>query len=359
MKVIVFIQENLGGCELYRLIYPYGRLKQLYPDNFTLVSLQNGMEVSEYIESGDIFVFHKNCIDSNLMDMLKSLGKIIILDLDDDIELPEYHVLYKDYKKGQIYKNLLEATKKADYLTFSTEYLKNKLGDSNSVVFPNSIPEDLVEFKNTIKGKIKIGYFGSSCHIQDVKLLNGLMYHLRDYTDLFDFYLFGYNRTNQEYDKYVELLTTAGKYSKAFYVVPTVPVMEFYSLYKHINIAIAPLVDDEFNKSKSSIKFCEAANVNIPLIASDVPCYSEVITDDYDGYLCRDRDDFVDVIKYLLQNPDEIIRVGNNAFKTYRHNFSFESITNARMTWLSSIFAAKNTVAQELSLESNENNLKN
>jgi len=64
----------------------------------------------------------------------------------------------------------------------------------------------------------------------------------------------------------------------------------------NINMMIAPLQDNSFNKSKSDIKFIEACILGIPVVCQDIETYKEAILKFKNG------DDMIDTIERTLKN---------------------------------------------------------
>jgi len=56
------------------------------------------------------------------------------------------------------------------------------------------------------------------------------------------------------------------------------------------DIALAPLADIPFNRSRSALKALEAMALGIPVLASDAGPYRGIVTDGVTGYLCRPGD---------------------------------------------------------------------
>jgi glycosyltransferase involved in cell wall biosynthesis len=56
------------------------------------------------------------------------------------------------------------------------------------------------------------------------------------------------------------------------------------------DIALAPLADIPFNRSRSALKSLEAMALGIPVLASDTEPYRGIVIDGVNGYLCRPRD---------------------------------------------------------------------
>jgi len=78
----------------------------------------------------------------------------------------------------------------------------------------------------------------------------------------------------------------------------------FKSISRFFDIAIAPLTDAPFNRSKSALKFMEYAALGLPVVASDVEPYARVVRDGVDGLLVEaDEDGWVEAVASLIRDP--------------------------------------------------------
>jgi hypothetical protein len=70
-----------------------------------------------------------------------------------------------------------------------------------------------------------------------------------------------------------------------------------------LDVCIAPLVDNAFNRGKSDIKYLEAAAVEVPLLASPVGQLGESIRDGANGLLAASPADWEPALLALLADP--------------------------------------------------------
>jgi GT2 family glycosyltransferase len=84
------------------------------------------------------------------------------------------------------------------------------------------------------------------------------------------------------------------------------------------DIFIAPLVDDLFNSCKSAIKFFEYSALGVPGVYSNVPSYSSVIKNGYDGFLASTPNEWLDFLGELIEDPEARIEIASNAQETIR-----------------------------------------
>ena len=70
-----------------------------------------------------------------------------------------------------------------------------------------------------------------------------------------------------------------------------------------LDVCIAPLADNRFNRCKSDVKFLEAALVGVPLVASPVGQLGETIRGGVDGLLADGREGWVAALSSLVEDP--------------------------------------------------------
>jgi glycosyltransferase involved in cell wall biosynthesis len=72
-----------------------------------------------------------------------------------------------------------------------------------------------------------------------------------------------------------------------------------YRRISRFDVALAPLKDTVFNRSKSGLRFQEAAALGVPVIASDVTAYRPWIRHGVTGYLVRSPAEWRDALVTL------------------------------------------------------------
>jgi GT2 family glycosyltransferase/glycosyltransferase involved in cell wall biosynthesis len=168
----------------------------------------------------------------------------------------------------------------ADTITVSTEPLAKKLQrlNANVRVIPNRLDRDLWEIdrpRDHHSGpfsrdghKIRIGYIGTPSHDKDLDVVADAI-----------------NRIESEFAGRVEVEIIGGfELRKPIFGqrIGLPRKRDYPNFVKwllqrvHWDIGIIPLVDDEFNRSKSHIKFLEYAALDMAIICSDASCYETV-----------------------------------------------------------------------------------
>lgn len=95
-------------------------------------------------------------------------------------------------------------------------------------------------------------------------------------------------------------------------LAPFVPYEQLFAAIATADINIAPLVANPHRRSKSAIKYLEAALVGVPTVASDLEPY-RMIQHGQTGYLAADADGWYASIMGLASDPQLRLRIGRAA----------------------------------------------
>lgn len=330
-----------GGIGYYRIIKPAAELKKL---GFDIIVL--GKEISEWGNMMEAFsrlfisydIIYIKQIDhpqtaSNLLALARHYGKKVIVDLDDNyLDVREDNPAYDNYKIGSKERYALGAfVGLADGLVVSTEPLKKVYArlNKNIEVIPNC--NDLSDWGENQKkgdGKIKIGYAGSVTHNADLELIwEPVKEILQKYPNV-EFELLG-AVPKTEWEKIKKRFRSVkGKIS--FHL--GTPSWEGYpELLASMgwDIGLAPLIDDEFNRGKSHIKWMEYASLRIPCVASKTYPYCEEIqgvkTIDHGvtGLLCTTSSGWIENLTLLVENEAKRKEIGENAYNFIKDNWQY------------------------------------
>lgn len=213
-----------------------------------------------------------------------------VVDLDDDLlNVPADKDVGGTYARAApSMRRLLEG---ARCVFASTEELARRLGDANGSVrvVPNRLlasrwlaplvnqPEvpDLGE-----RPALRLLYVGSRTHKEDLDLIEPAIQRARSERG-FVLHVVGVDRESR--DGVVRLEPPSTRYDDY------VPWLR--ALAPHFDVALAPLVDHEFNRAKSHLKFLEYAAIGVPVVASAVGPYAAIIRDAIDGLLVPNEPD--------------------------------------------------------------------
>lgn len=194
--------------------------------------------------------------------------------------------------------SIRECLQMSDLVTVSTPVLAERIADYNPnvVVLPNVINADLLAVERPRHARLTVGWEGGPSHKVDMApVLDPLSAVLRRHPAV-DMHFIG--------DDWSPLLklgpTRAGRLRFTPYE------LNIWRYYRAIDfdIAIAPLARTPFCDAKSHIRALEMMALGIPVVASDVPAYRDLVIDGVTGFLCRTPRDWRERLAELINDAD-------------------------------------------------------
>lgn len=308
------------------------------------------------IDDYDVFVFSRFYEGTLLkhISFLKSIGKIIIYETDDNYEGIDENNPFMKIKDNAVLSSR-ELIKLADGITVSTPELQAEINnfypDKKIYVVPNAL--DFTQYKKRKGGnkKLRIGFQGSNIHVQDLLMvIDGVAELQKEYG--FEFYIFGIDdRPFKELNKFCLERKESWKWMEDFpklyekleqmeYThIKTVPYEDYRDKLSELNldIGIAPLIDSRFNRAKSCLKFYEYAAVGTVTLASKVIPYT-LEMDDCDIVKNR-HDKWVNKLRKLIVDAEYRQIRKSEQEEWVRYNRDIEKIAK---NWEKVIYNIKN-----------------
>ena len=308
MKILYIIDSPLaftGGCWFHRNHIPAKGLMSM-GHQIQLTTINPDMEQRWY-EWPEVVVFSRIFPYDPLpiMRKYKHMGKKVVYELDDDLWTvnPDNPSVQISVEKRWQYEHVMS---EADVVTTTTEHLADKIRkfNKNVVVVPNCI--DFSHYLERFKQnpKLQIGYSGAASHWKDLEIIIDPLLELQGKYD-FEFVLQGLVSSPLESEAYTmrQMINLGLTPEKTRYMESALALYEklrglkyyhisFYVPFLHaaalrrcdMDIALAPLQDNEFNHSKSCLKFYEYAALGSATLASDVLPYSKEV-----GYCAKNN----------------------------------------------------------------------
>lgn len=319
MKLLYVLNSYspMNGCEYVRNILPARLLWEKFGYEVKFVLLPLNPEKGDYtimketLDWAEMVVFNGH-YDADVGPSLVYLKgkKPIVYQTDDDLKaLLEMH--HKDILEAILRKNLNSMhvlVLNADCVVASTPYLAERLRTIYKPYAPvyhvlNHIDLNFYLPRKPHKGDLRIGWSGGSTHprdLLDTGCIDAVIELQRKYK--FQFYLQGV--TSNPYSAYAtswEQTVKSGLYErkqvhpevygtmvlwhrlqklKDWVHIPFYPVQLFPSIMREasLDIGLCPLLDDDFNRSRSCNKFYEYAALGTVTLASDVIPYTDEVT---------------------------------------------------------------------------------
>ena len=322
---------------------------------------------------------------------LKSLGIVVIIDLDDYWLPTKEHPIHSLIVQHKIHEKIIANLKEASWVTTTTELFADEIKkiNKNVIVFPNAINPNENQFKEKTldSKKIRVGWLGGSSHLHDIELLNGFVQKIgNEINQNIQYVICGFDlrgtvteinaQTKEErkrdirpdetvWVKYENIFTDNYniipndykkfllEYKDKEYIsqeelpylrVWTKPVTSYATNYSKFDISLSPIKNHIFNRMKSQLKVIEAGFYRKALIASSVGpynidlkhCLKEGQFHDGNALLVdenRNHSDWAKYIKKLVQNPNLIEDMGNRLYETVKVKYHLDTVTKNRSEW--------------------------
>ena len=269
--------------------------------------------------------------------------KPLVLDLDDNFfTVRKDQPGYQWYHQGSNKRAIMGAyISMVNHIFFSTKPLADYHKDFIKRIFKKDIEYTLLPNLNDIKDfdykskrdgdKIIIGWQGSTTHFADLALvLPALKKIMLKYKNVYLEFLGGIEKEQVKAlfkdfdDKLLERIEIKGG---------TIGFKDYPKLLakQKWDIGICPLINDQFNRSKSHIKWMEYANYKIPSVASKTfPYYKDIdgkktIEHEKTGYLAKNTREWVGCLSKLIKDKELREEIGNNAYEYVVNNWQYEN----------------------------------
>lgn len=204
----------------------------------------------------------------------------------------------------------------ADVVIAGNKYLADyaKHHNENVIIIPTTIDTDYhrkINFSNTPKNKICIGWTGSITTIKHFEHAVPLLKKLKDkYQNKIEIKVIGdVNYTNESIGvKGIEWNSET----------------EIEDL-STIDIGIMPLPNDEWTKGKCGLKGLSYMAMEIPSVMSPVGVNTEIIQDGINGFLADTDEEWIAKLSLLIESQELREKIGKEARKTVIEKYSVES----------------------------------
>jgi glycosyltransferase involved in cell wall biosynthesis len=397
---VLVLASDTTGVGKFRSVDPHVMLQNMYPDDFHVdIDYEPKINDVNYWKKYQIVHVHRNIgqnYDANpqLIRTLKSLGLIMIFDIDDYWMPTREHPIHDIIKQNKINEKIVANLREASYVTTTTKIFADEIKkvNKNVVVFPNAINPKEKQFNEITpeSDRIRVGWLGGSSHLHDLALLDGMVQKNSSFNDKIQYVICGFDtrgsitEINKEtgeqkrrdikphetvWARYEEIFTDnyriiTPNYKKflmefkegdyptnetlPYLRVWTKPVNTYAMNYSKLDISLAPIKNHIFNRMKSQLKVIEAGFYKKALIASEVGpytidlkhCLKEGQFVDGNAILVdenRNHSDWHKAIKKLVQNPNMIKDIGERLYETVKDTYNLENVTKERASWYKSL----------------------
>ena len=285
------------------------------------------------VEWADIVVFQRTVYHTEfLMKAAKERGKLIGYDIDDLIFTEDIASLgAPDINVEFIHKHsplFIQFLREADFVTVSGSVLQSEARKYNAEVYivKNRIDTELAGITpkqdyNYSNQQLRIGWVGGYTHKEDLLLIKDVIKQVCQ--------IYGGRVTFVFKIGIPEVIQTLraeipGIRLEEYGYSPENDCHGYYRDVQSLNVdvMVAPLLSTLFNEAKSELKYLEAGLLGIPLVASRVGEMKVAIQDGENGFLATNHEEFLQHLRYLIDNPKERERIGRNARKDIERRYN-------------------------------------
>lgn len=395
IKMLV-IPSDRTGVGKFRSVDPHVYIAEHYKDEFDIDIVYNlpRENLDTYLKQYDLIHIHKQ-LDKNceIMKMINFLEIPVILDIDDHFRLGNDHPMSLTAKKEKWHEPIINHLKLANYVTTTTPIFADVIKQYNKNVFvmPNAINPEEKQYIQTKKksDKLRVGIICGSSHLHDIELLGDLVTRTNDNVQIvlcgFDTNgtITTYNQDTGEktqrpirpeesvwftYEKILtgNYKTLSGEHkdfllkffkdtddpfvTEKYRRMWTRNINEYATHYENVDVLLAPLKENEFNKVKSQLKTIEAGFTHTALIAQNFGAYTidsipmiefgGKINENGNCLLVDSRKNHKDWTKYinkLAENPDMVKKLQDNLYNYVKDKYSIAAVCEERVKLYKSI----------------------
>jgi len=351
---VVFIPTTVSGVAYYRManfawamrswpnvetvVWPYSKNITIQnPWQIDMVDTPMVRDRIDYLcEKADVVVWQMLDFEHSFefwMDLRARHQKPFLMEIDDYIiDIPLGNAGFDQMRPGSRRTAIaMEQMRQSDGVIVSTPYLKEQYSNRNANIFvvPNSIDFKAWDSARIRKGsdRIRIGWIGGGTHGPDLDVVLPVIEELINENPKVWFYCI--HGATPAVKKMAHTYWTH-KWSK----INLYP--KFMSSFK-FDIGIAPLVDNNFNRGKSNLRWLEYSALEIPCVASPLPDFVRSIEEGKTGFLAHDLEEWKSRLQLLIDSEGLRRQMGEQAYQSVKTDFNVRKTSTQYMRLLRGI----------------------
>jgi glycosyltransferase involved in cell wall biosynthesis len=325
MKSVAFMAADRHGCGFYRMLLPSVSLCRMgipahlmTMDRSHLYNMAHTLVIQRPADPGV----------ETIVEEAQKNGMKVVFELDDNLwAIPKWNQAYPFWTKMRL-ETCSRVLSKCDQVTTTTPILAEVLSkwNSNVVVVPNAIfDHSYIEMPKQLEydTEIIIGWVGSSFHAHDTNIFKELIPLVLEKYSNVGFLMMG-EKPPKELNGYAHRIIS----------LPFVEPIYYHTILSSfkMHIGLAPLVYNEFNRSKSPIKLIEYLYTETFPICSDIDPYRSIKNENENSCVLIPTnetnagviDDWMDAIDDRIKNLEDTEKKATDGKQFVLDNYNIE-----------------------------------
>ena len=314
---VLWLYQDIGAPTRYRVRHQVAQLAAVgWQSKQLLMSDEASLEILLTVDLLYIYRAELTPLTKKLVELAHTLRIPVIFDTDDliwDPQIETYCFLHRHWPAAEVahfmagVKRHAELMAMVDYFVVSTAYLADLIKETftkpvfmNKNVIPPELPALSEPFYQTRLSQeppqhVTIGYFSGwqRAHQEDFEVAVEALAQLLATRPQVRLTIVGY----------LEQDVRLTPFGERVQFKPYTEWSQLPALMSEIEINIAPIVNNPHRRSKSAVKFLEAALVGLPTVASDLEPYQD-IKPGATGFLATDTASWYQCLIKLVDSPE-------------------------------------------------------
>lgn len=283
--------------------------------------------------SSDILILHL-LSEHDLLPIIeerKKRGRPTIYELSDNIMALHEGVGIKGWFSDPVNLALaFQYMKMADVVQVTGSGLADRFRFINPcmVVFENQMAT-LGRVDRQTSKRVILGWAGSSSHKRDIEAVRDVIGQIMHTYSQVHFAFMG--------DEAIyNTLSAAIPVGRGIYT-PAGTLDDYLCFVQKLDIGIAPLQDNPYNRCRSDIKFLEYASRGVVSVLSSLPPYEESVRHGENGFLYESSEQLLSILSILVCDTNLRERVSREAYTYVTHHRFEEMHAERRLAYYSSL----------------------
>lgn len=267
--------------------------------------------------------------------------KKFISEFDDTvISIPAHNIGSTVYFPGSILTAISTTQMKlSDALVVSTPNLKEQLSQYNKEIYvaENAVDLHLWRRSSSLRQRISFGWVGGGSHNVDLELVKNAVFSVLEDNPKTAFKCIHgcpeffkheawcpWKNTNDPRHDKSKRCAKCGGIPRIEWTHDFKPIERYpkWVSRRGLDIGIAPLEDNYFNRAKSNLRWLEYSAMGIPTIASNIGHFKETIRHGETGFLANTEKEWVELITALVKDRQLREGIGRAAMREVREAWS-------------------------------------